>query len=43
MFKVEIIKGGPVTYCQKCNRKKYSSHCKCNKIPPKIAIVEKEN
>ena len=42
MTKIEIIKGGPVTYCPICKRRKYTSQCKCHKIPVKIKRIEKE-
>ena len=43
LLKSEIIKGGPVTYCPVCKRRKYTSQCKCHKIPVKINIIKKEN
>ena len=33
---MEIFRYNPVTYCLKCGAKKYSSYCKCNRLPIKI-------
>jgi hypothetical protein len=33
---MEIFRYNPVTYCLKCKAKKYSSYCKCNRLPRKI-------
>jgi hypothetical protein len=33
---MEIFRYSPVTYCLQCSAKKYSSSCKCDKLPVKI-------
>tara|TARA_R110000823_G_scaffold113441_1_gene235477 strand:+ start:1256 stop:1480 length:225 start_codon:yes stop_codon:yes gene_type:complete len=33
---MEIFKYSPVTYCKQCGGKKYSSLCKCKKLPVTI-------
>ena len=33
---MEIFRYNPVTYCYECGAKKYSSYCKCNRLPIKI-------
>ena len=33
---MEIFRYNPVTYCFECGAKKYSSYCKCNRLPVKI-------
>jgi hypothetical protein len=33
---MKIFRYNPVTYCFECGAKKYSSYCKCNKLPIKI-------